>query len=208
MTAFESESPQPPAVKATEIRFSGSGGQGILLAAAVVAEAATALGKHVVATQSYGPAARGGASKAEVIVADETIDVLEVDTPDISLCLSQAAFDAYVAHTRRGGLVVYDSGLVEATAAPEGCDLRGIPFTRETAARLKKTVVTNIVAVGALVELSGLLPPDAVEDAVVARAPERFRELNIEAFRLGRELAGASHEHKSRRRSQRPSAPG
>jgi 2-oxoglutarate ferredoxin oxidoreductase subunit gamma len=180
--------PAPPA----EIRFSGSGGQGILLAAAVVAEAAAALGKHVVATQSYGPAARGGASKAEVIVSDDEIDVLEVDAPGISLCLSQAAFDKYAAETRPGGLLLYDSGLVDPGDALDGRVLCGIPFTEQTAARLEKTVVTNIVAVGALVERSGLLPAAAVEAAVAARAPERFRELNIEAFRLGRELAAAA----------------
>jgi 2-oxoglutarate ferredoxin oxidoreductase subunit gamma len=76
-----------------EIRFSGSGGQGILLAAAIIADAAAGLGKHVVQSQSYGPAARGGASKAEVIIADDEIDFAEVLVPEISLCLSQEAGD-------------------------------------------------------------------------------------------------------------------
>jgi 2-oxoglutarate ferredoxin oxidoreductase subunit gamma len=173
-----------------EVRFSGSGGQGILLAAAVVAEAATALGKHVVATQSYGPAARGGASKAEVIVSGQPIDSLEVESPAITLCLSQEAFNVYAADTRPGGLLVYDAGLVTPGASLCDRDLCAIPFTHETTARLKRAVVANIVAVGALIELSGLLPAEAVEAAVVARIPERFRQLNIEAYRLGRELAG------------------
>ena len=83
-----------------EMRFSGSGGQGILLAAAIIAEGAAALGKHVVQTQSYGPEARGGASKSEVIVSDEDIDYPEVLTPDINLVLSQAAYVKYAADTR------------------------------------------------------------------------------------------------------------
>jgi 2-oxoglutarate ferredoxin oxidoreductase subunit gamma len=172
-----------------EIRFSGSGGQGILLAAAIVAEAATALGKHVVQTQSYGPAARGGASKAEAIIADDEIDYPEVDAPDVSLCLSQAAYDKYAGDTRPGGMLVYDSGLVEPDDSLEGCYLRGIPFTQASAEHLKKTVVANIVAVGALVEITGMVPAEAAEAAVVSRVPERFRELNVEAFRLGRRLA-------------------
>ena len=172
-----------------EIRFSGSGGQGILLAAAIIAEAATALGKHVVQTQSYGPEARGGASKAEVIVSDEDIDFPEVLTPDVSLCLSQAAYDKYAADTRRGGLLVYDSGLVEPKGAPESWALWGMPFTEAAKGELKKAVVTNIVALGALVAVSGMLPADAVERAVLNRVPERFRELNEQAFRLGARLA-------------------
>lgn len=172
-----------------EIRFSGSGGQGILLAAAIIAEAATAEGRKVVATQSYGPAARGGASKAEVIIADEEIDFPEVLSPDVSLCLSQAAFDKYAADTRSGGTLVYDSGLVEPGVSLQGCRLCGISFTQASAAHFKKTVVANIVAVGALVEITALLSPEAAEEAVVSRVPERFRELNSAAFRLGRRLA-------------------
>ena len=102
-----------------EIRCSGSGGQGILLAAAIIAEAAAALGRHVVQTQSYGPEARGGASKAEVIVSDEPIDYPEVRHPDVSLVLSQAAYEKYAADTRPGGLLIYDSGLVEID--PDDC---------------------------------------------------------------------------------------
>jgi 2-oxoglutarate ferredoxin oxidoreductase subunit gamma len=172
-----------------EIRFSGSGGQGILLAAAIVAEAATALGKHVVQTQSYGPAARGGASKAEAIISDDEIDYPEVEAPDVSLCLSQAAYDKYARDTRPGGLLVYDSGLVEPGDTLPGRELRGIPFTEAATQQLRKAVVANIVAVGALVEAAGLVPADAAEQAIVNRVPERFRELNVEAFRLGRRLA-------------------
>jgi len=171
-----------------EIRFSGSGGQGILLAAAIIAEAATELGKHVVQTQSYGPAARGGASKSEVIIADEEIDFPEVITPDMSLCLSQAAYKSYVGDMRPGGLLVYDSGLVEPGPESERWVLSGAPFTNAAREQLSKVVVANIVALGALVEAGRMLPPDFVEQAVVSRVPAKFRELNAQAFRLGRKL--------------------
>ena len=177
-----------------EMRFSGSGGQGILLAAAIIAEGATALGKQVVATQSYGPAARGGASKAEVIVSDEPIDYPEVDAPGINLCLSQAAYSKYAGDTRPGGLLLYDSGLVQPDDRLAGRELRGLPFTQASQEELGKKVVANIVAVGALVEVSGVLPADAVERAVISRVPERFRELNTEAFRLGRRLAAEARD--------------
>jgi 2-oxoglutarate ferredoxin oxidoreductase subunit gamma len=171
-----------------EMRFSGSGGQGILLAAAIIAEAAAALGCRVVQTQSYGPEARGGASKAEVIVAGEPIDYPEVQQADVSLVLSQAAYDKYAPDTKPGGLLIYDSGLVELDPADESIVRCGLPFTQAATDELGKKVVTNIVAVGALVAVSGVLPADAVRDAVVSRVPPRFRELNEQAFDLGLRL--------------------
>ena len=171
-----------------ELRCSGSGGQGILLAAAIIAEAATTLGRYVVQTQSYGPEARGGASKAEVIVSDEPIDYPEVDRPGVSLVLSQAAYEKYAGDTRPGGLLVYDSGQVEVDPGDESVAHCGLPFTQVASDELGKKVVTNIVAVGALVRVSGVLPVDAVRDAVLSRVPARFRELNERAFDLGVKL--------------------
>jgi 2-oxoglutarate ferredoxin oxidoreductase subunit gamma len=171
-----------------EMRCSGSGGQGILLAAAIIAEAAAALGRRVVQTQSYGPEARGGASKAEVIIASEPIDYPEVQHPDVSLVLSQAAYDKYAADTRPGGLLIYDSGLVEPDPADESVVRCGLPFTQAASDELGKKVVTNIVALGALVAVSGALPAAAVLEAVVSRVPPRFRELNEQAFVLGLRL--------------------
>ena len=173
----------------TEMRFSGSGGQGILLAATIVAEAATALGRHVVQTQSYGPEARGGASKAEVIVSSDEIDYPEVAAPGISLCMSQSAYRKYGRDTEVGGLLLYDSGLVEPEAGMDGRILVGLPFAQAATEQLDKAVVANIVALGALAEVSEMLPADAVEEAVVNRVPVQFRELNARAFRLGRRLA-------------------
>ena len=171
-----------------EIRCSGSGGQGILLAAAIIAEAAAALGKRVVQTQSYGPEARGGASKAEVIVSDEPIDYPEVRRPDVSLVLSQAAYEKYAADTRPGGLLVYDSGLVEVDPDDLSLIRCGLPFTQVATDELGKTVVTNIIAVGALARISEVLPVEAVRDAVLNRVPAKFKELNERAYDLGLRL--------------------
>lgn len=180
-----------------EVRVSGSGGQGVLLAAAILAEAATALGRHVVQTQSYGPAARGGASRAEVIVSVDEIDYLVVRAPHASLCLSQEAYDKFAGATRAGGLVLYDSGQVDAGAELPDRRRCGLPFARVSMEQLGKVVVANIVALGALVALTGLLPADAVEQAVTRRVPATYRELNARAFRLGGELAagGTNAEH-------------
>lgn len=172
-----------------EIRLSGSGGQGVLLGATILAEAATALGRHVVQAQSYGPAARGGASLAEIIVSTAEIDYPEVTAPHASLCLSQEAWEKFAADTLPGGLVLYDRGLIELEAQLPGLRVRGIAFAQLAAERFGKTVVANIVALGAFVALTELLPAEAVEEAVIRRVPAHSRELNVEAFRLGRIVA-------------------
>lgn len=170
-----------------EVRVSGSGGQGILLCAAVLADAVAALGREVVQTQSYGPEARGGASQAEVIASTGPIDYPEVDLADISLCLSQPAFDKYAGQTREGGLVLYDSGLVRERELP-GRRLVGLPFTDTAVRDLGAKVVTNIVSLGALTAFVGWLPAAAVDQAVAARVPARFKDLNLRALEAGRRL--------------------
>jgi 2-oxoglutarate ferredoxin oxidoreductase subunit gamma len=175
-----------------ELRFSGSGGQGIILAATLTAAAATQAGRRVVQTQSYGPEARGGASKAEVIIDREAIDFPEVDAPDITVCLSQPAWEKYAGLTRRGGLLLYDSGLVTPCGESEEHDLVGIPFTEIADRELGKTVAANIVALGALLAISGFAPPAAVEDAIEARLPAKIVELNLLALDLGRTQGAAA----------------
>ena len=170
-----------------EVRVSGSGGQGILLAAAVLADAVAAAGREVVQTQSYGPEARGGASQAEVIASKEPIDYPEVDLADVSLCLSQAAFDKYAHLTREGGLVLYDSGLVNEREMPHQ-RLVGLPFTQTATADLGAKVVTNIVSLGALAAFIAWLPAEALDDAVAARVPGKFKDLNLRALEAGRRL--------------------
>ncbi len=170
-----------------EVRVSGSGGQGILLAAAVLADAVAAVGREVVQTQSYGPEARGGASQAEVIASSEPIDYPEVDLADMSLCLSQPAFDKYAHLTRAGGLVLYDSGLVEETEMPD-VRLLGLPFTYTATNDLGAKVVTNIVSLGALSAFIAWLPGAALDGAVAARVPAKFKDLNVRALEAGRRL--------------------
>jgi 2-oxoglutarate ferredoxin oxidoreductase subunit gamma len=141
-----------------------------------------------VQTQSYGPEARGGASKAEVIVSGEPIDYPEVQRPDVSLVLSQAAYDKYAEDTKPGGLLIYDSGLVEVDEDDLTLVRCGLPFTQVASDELGKKVVTNIVAVGALARVSEVLPAGAVREAVLSRVPARFKELNERAFDLGSRL--------------------
>lgn len=177
-----------------EIRLSGAGGQGLILAATVLADAVMASGKEVLQTQSYGPEARGGASKAEIIVSDAEIDFPEVTAPDVTLCLSQEAFDGYAAETKPGGVVVYDQELV-APRPLEGVRLVGLPFSELAERELGKVVVANTIALGALLKVTGLIGADQVRDSLARLLPARFLELNLKALALGlaaRERAASS----------------
>lgn len=178
-----------------EIRLSGSGGQGIILAATLLGDAAAQAGRRVVQTQSYGPEARGGASKAEVIVSSTEIDYPEVRLPDLTLCLSQAAFDKYAQETKESGLTVVDTGLVTREGQGTGRRIAGAPFTELATERLGRSVVTNVVALGAVLALTGLAQPEAIREALQRRLPAKVIELNLRALDLGREameVAGAS----------------
>ncbi len=165
-----------------EIRFGGSGGQGVITAAVIMAEAAGVYdGFHVCQTQSYGPQSRGGNSKAELIISEKEIDYPKVIKMDCLLAMNQAALDDYFYDFEPNGLLVVDSTFVEQTPTSRAISL---PFT-SMARELGKEIVANIVAIGAVAKLCGKVSLNSVEKAVLSRVPEKFRELNHQALIAG-----------------------
>lgn len=171
-----------------EFRLSGEGGQGVILAAIVLAEAAIIDGLNVTQTQSYGPESRGGASKAEVVISDEDIDYPKVLDPDAVLVLTQEAHDRYGRHLRAGALLVVDEDHVEGPW-PDGVRLIKAPITRMAVEATGRALTTNMVAVGLLAEATGTIGFDAVVTAAKARVPRGTEELNVKALQVGREYA-------------------
>jgi len=170
-----------------EIRLSGSGGQGLILAAVILAEAAVSLGKEVVQSQSYGPEARGGASQAAVIISDDEIDYPEVEAADLTLCLSQPAFDKFAPQTRPGGLVLYDSGLVT-PGSFYGARLMGLPFTQTAQRQAGTPMAANVVSLGAIVALVPAVDREALAASVAKRLPAKVVAANLKALAAGAEL--------------------
>ena len=169
--------------KRYEIRLSGSGGQGLILAGIILAEAAGVYdGKYVAQTQSYGPEARGGSSKAEVVISDEEIDYPMATRPDLLLAMNQGSCDAYYYDMKPEGMLVVDSTFV--TNTPTTKAVR-IPFTQLARKELGREMVANIVALGALATLTNMVSPQALETAVLARVPRGTEELNRRALQLG-----------------------
>ncbi|MGO8684968.1 MAG: 2-oxoacid:acceptor oxidoreductase family protein [Thermoleophilia bacterium] len=168
-----------------EVRLTGSGGQGLLLAATILGDAAVATGKEVLQTQSYGPEARGGASRAEVIISTAEIDYPELEAPDVTLCLSQESFNRFAAGARPGGLVVYDSGLVTPVGDVPGARLVGVPFTDLATEQVGKAQAANVVALGALQQLTGMVELVALEESLRRRLPAKLVEANLRALQAG-----------------------
>ena len=172
-----------------EVRFSGSGGQGIILAGVILAEAAAIYDdKNAVQSQSYGPEARGGASKSEVIISDGDIDYPKATAIDVLLALTQVACDKYVGDVKPGGTVIIDPR--EVTRPPRGAfALYAVPVFDLAEKRLGKRIAANIIALGVVVGLTGVVSRRALEEAVLARVPRGTEELNRRALTLGLEEA-------------------
>ena len=171
-----------------EIRLGGSGGQGLILAGVILGEAASIFdGKNAVQTQSYGPEARGGMSKSDVIIGDDEIDYPKAYRPDLLLALTQASFNGYVKDVKEGGLVVYDTGLVK--EVKEGnYRLVGLPIIETATKEVGKSMVANIVSLGAIVELTSIVTKEAAEKSLMGRAPRGTEEINRKALHAGYEL--------------------
>jgi len=170
----------------TEIRLSGSGGQGIITAGIILAEAALLDGNNALQSQSYGPEARGGASKAEVIISHEEIDYPKVRAPHIFLALTPEAYTSYKGTMTPDGVILVDSAIA---ATPEQKQkLFSLPIL-ETAQTQLRPVVANIVALGAMAKLTGCVSLAALEQAVLARVPRGTEDLNKRALAAGVALA-------------------
>lgn len=170
-----------------EIRLAGSGGQGLVLAGIILAEAAILFeGLNALQTQSYGPEARGGASKSEVIISNDDIDYPKCEELDILLALTQKSHDTYNSDLKKGGIMVVDSDLVGEVASNVG-ELYRIPFTAIARDKVGKVFVANIVALGALVEIMEFVNYSSLEKAVLRRVPKGTEEINKKALNAGRE---------------------
>lgn len=167
-----------------EVILAGRGGQGQILAGIILAEAALKAGLNAVQTQSYGPESRGGASKAEVVLAEGEIDYPKLQNPDTLLAMSQEAADQYGPAIADHGLILLDSTLVSSTPETRATVYQ-LPITRMAQEDLGRAIVANIVALGALVGLTDLVPAAYLEEAVLDRVPKGTEDLNRKALNAG-----------------------
>lgn len=167
-----------------ELRLTGSGGQGLILAGIILAESALYDGKNVIQSQSYGPEARGGASRAEVIISSKQINYPKVGDCDILLALTKDALNKYIKSLKSDGILILDSSVEE---VPERNDIEiyKIPILETAKEKLKNPMVANIIALGSIYELSRIVTKDSLEKAVLGRVPKGTGELNKKALEEG-----------------------
>lgn len=163
----------------TGIRLAGSGGQGIILCSIILADAAIMGGSYSAQSQSYGPEARGGACKAEVVVSDQTIDFPKVIKSDFMLALTQTALEKYLSGAKPGSILMVDDSLSLPEMVQElGLKVYRLPILSAARDTLKRPMVANIVATGAINACLKLVDLDTLEKAVLNNVPAGTEELN------------------------------
>ena len=168
------------------VRFSGFGGQGIILSAVILGRAAVMYdNKYAVQTQVYGPEARGGASMSAVIIDDDPILFPKVSVPDIYVIMSQEGFEKYGVQAQPGALMLVDSTLVHSRPS---CTCHEIPATGQAKQALGKPIVANIVMLGALVAATHVVSEESLKKAILDSVPKGTEDLNLKAMQLGLQL--------------------
>lgn len=170
-----------------EIRLAGTGGQGLILAGMILAEAAAIYdGRNAVQTESFGPEARGGSSKSEVIISDGEIHYPKVIQADLLLCMSQEACDKYYYDLKRDGILILDSAHVERIPTSRAIVVPISQIALETTGR---EITASMVALGIISGLTGIVSEGALEKAIRARVPRGTEEINVAAMKAGIEQA-------------------
>ena len=166
-----------------EMRLAGLGGQGLILAGIIVAEAAGIYeGKEVAQTQAYGAEARGGFSRSDVVIRDEEILFPKASKLDFLLAMSQSAYEENLPSLKKGGTLLVDSTYVSEIS---GTNMFAIPFSRVAKQKFGRENVANIIALGAITQVFPIISEKSMEKAVLNRVPKRFIEMNKQAFKEG-----------------------
>ena len=170
--------------KRVEIRISGLGGQGVVLAGEILGRAAVYDGKHAVQTQSYGAEARGSAARSEVIISDENVGFPKVRKCDILVAMSQSALDKHLEDLKEGGTLLVDDGMVKKIPRIEA-EIFTIPVTKIAETELKSRIYANVVMLGALTKITDMISKESVRKAILASVPEGTKEANLQGFKMG-----------------------
>ncbi len=165
--------------------FSGSGGQGVITDAIILAEAAVIYeGMNATQSQSYGAAARGGATRSDIILSDAAINFPVVTQPNILVCLTQDAYASFAPIIRPGGMLLTDSRFVKTTKKVDARQIE-LPIYEQVMEKIGKPIVFNISVLGALLGITPLVREESLLAIIRQRVPKDFIALNTDAFNLG-----------------------
>jgi 2-oxoglutarate ferredoxin oxidoreductase subunit gamma len=165
--------------------FSGSGGQGVITAAIILAESAVLFEDLIaVQSQSYGAAARGGATRSDVVISDTTIHYPKVIQANVLVCLTQEAYSSLSSIIRPGGLLITDTRFVQ-TERKVDARQRELPMYQTVVEKIGKPIVFNICILGAVISLTGIVKPESIMKVLQTRIPKDFIKMNQKALNLG-----------------------
>ena len=167
-----------------EIRLCGYGGQGVILAGYIIGQAASIFdGKNTTFIQDYGPEARGGACRADVVISDERILYPYINVPSVLIAMSQEAYNKYYTEDRHDALVIIDEDLVK-PGERSSVELLTVPATR-IAEEMGRVMVANVVMLGFFTAVTGIVPIEAMKKSILASVPKGSEELNVKAIKRG-----------------------
>ena len=178
----------------TEIRLGGFGGQGVLTCGIIIAKAAALYdGNHAVQTQSYGPEARGGASRTDVVLSDEIIDYPKVDNPEVFIAMSHEALMKYIGDIRENAILIVDPELVYEEEIQSIIKDKKLKYYKSSATKVAedvigKKIVSNIVMLGSFVKTTGLISVESAKKAILESVPKGTEDMNMEAFEQGMQI--------------------
>ena len=180
-------------MESKRIVLSGFGGQGIITASILLSEAAAIYeGLNAVQSQSYGPEARGGATRADVIISEKLIHFPKVLNPHILVCLSQEAYNKFRGIIRPGGLLVTEKKFVIIDQNVEARQ-RVLDMYETVLKEIGNPIVFNICMLGALIGLTGLVKLDSIKELLETKVPPEFINMNKAALDIGFKLSQESH---------------
>ncbi len=172
-----------------EIRLSGSGGQGMITAGIILAEAALyEKNVNVTQTQSYGPESRGGASRAEVVLSPEMIDYPKATKPNILVALTQEAFDKYSIDVKKDGIIIVDES-IDTGGADTEARIYSLPILKTAEDKVGKKLTANMVVLGIINRFVKEIHPESIEKGISSKFPGKLVEMNIKAFEVGEQLS-------------------
>lgn len=167
------------------IRLSGAGGHGLIQAARIIAEAAAIYdNKNASESCSYGPEARGSASRAEIIISDEPIGYPRVEKADFLIALTQQAFDKYIKDIRPGARILVDSG-IEMPAEVADATVFSVPLLDMAETECGKTSMANIIALGYFAGVNDVIGEKSIRQAMLGRIPKNSESIYLRAFETG-----------------------
>jgi 2-oxoglutarate ferredoxin oxidoreductase subunit gamma len=179
-------------MKRCRLVLSGSGGQGVITAAIILAETAVLHENlYAVQSQAYGPEARGGATRSDVIISREPINFPKVYQPNVLVCLTQQAYNKFYPIVRPGGMLITDPRFVKIEAKADAMQ-KQLPMYATVIDKIGKPIVFNICMLGALISLIDLVSAESVRKVLKNRIPPGFLNLNYLAFDYGLALGEAA----------------